>query len=93
MRHCSHQSIKATIFHATGLEEMENKKVDCASCMVAKATLQPNPHRKDRAVLSLERVYMDLLSCGVTSLEGYDHTIVITDDATNADPVSMSLWV
>ncbi len=68
MGHCFHQSIRAIIFHVTGLEELENKKVesnlDCASCMVEKATLQPHPHRKDRATRPLERIHMDLLSGG-----------------------------
>ena len=66
--------------------KLENQKVestlDCASGMVGKATLQPYPHRKDRAVQQLERVHMDFLSGGVMSLEGYNHAIVITDDAT-----------
>jgi hypothetical protein len=54
MGHCSHQSIEATIFHvtSTGLEELEKKKVesnlDCASCVVGKATLQSYQHKKDR---------------------------------------------
>jgi hypothetical protein len=88
MGHCSHQSIRATKSHITGLEELENKKMesnlDCASCMVGKATLQPYPHRKERASRPLERVHLDLLSGGVlvTSLEGHNHAIVITDDAT-----------
>ncbi len=54
--------------------------LDCASCMVGKATLQPYPHRKDCAVRPLELVHMDLLSGWVISLDGYNHAIVITDD-------------
>jgi hypothetical protein len=62
MGRCCHQSIKATVSYITGLEELENKKVelnlDCASCMVGKATLQPypqcGPQRKDSAVQPLE---------------------------------------
>jgi hypothetical protein len=55
--------------------------------MVGKATLQLYPHRKDSATRPLEQAHVDLLSGWVTSLEGYNHAIVITNDVT------MFLWV
>ncbi len=64
---------------------LANKKVEsnlgCASCMVGKETLQQYPHRKDCATRPLERVHMDFFFGWVTSLEGYTHATVITDDA------------
>ena len=55
--------------------------------MLGKARLQPYPKTKEHAKLLLERVYMDIMSSSVTSIEGYDYALVITDDA------SMYRWV
>ena len=50
--------------------------------MIGKAHLQPYPKNKEHAKKPLERVYMDIMTSSVTSIEGYDYALVITDDAS-----------
>ena len=84
--HSTHQTIKDTIPHVKGLHELEKIRmephVDCPACMVGKAKLQPYPKTKDHAKRPLERVYVDLVSASVKSIEGYEYALIITDDAT-----------
>ena len=84
--HSTHQTIKDTIPHVKGLHELEKirmePRVDCPACMVGKAKLQPYPKTKDHAKRPLERVYVDLVSASVKSIEGYEYALIITDDAT-----------
>ena len=91
LAHSSVQTIKDTIPHSKGLQELDRVKmdqhIDCPACMVGKAKLQPYPKSKDHAVRPLERVYIDMMSSAVTSIEGYDYALIITDDA------SMFRWV
>jgi hypothetical protein len=70
-----------------GEQERLEPNVDCQSCIAENATLQPDPKRNDRATCPLERVHIDLLTGGVTSLEGYDYAMVVTNDTT------MHQWV
>jgi hypothetical protein len=44
--------------------------------------LQPYPGSKEHAKRPLERVYMDIMTSSVTSIEGYDYALIITDDAS-----------
>ena len=55
--------------------------------MVGKAKAQPLPKSKEHARRPLERVYMDIMSSSITSVEGYNVALIITDDA------SMFRWV
>jgi hypothetical protein len=91
LSHTPRQAIKDTIPHSKGLHELEGlrmtREMDCDSCMIGKAKLQPYPKSKEHARRPLERVYMDIMSSSVTSIEGYDYALVITDDA------SMYRWV
>lgn len=91
MSHAPIQAIKATIPHSKGLHELEGVRMEhdtnCPACMIGKAQLQPYPKSKEHAKRPLERVYMDIMTSSVTSLEGYDYALVITDDA------SMYRWV
>jgi hypothetical protein len=56
--------------------------MSCDACLLGKAKLQPYPKGKQHARRPLERVYMDIMSSGVTSFEGFNHLLVIMDDAT-----------
>jgi hypothetical protein len=56
--------------------------MSCYACLLGKAKLQPYPKGKQHARRPLERVYMDIMSSGVTSFEGFNHLLVIMDDAT-----------
>ena len=86
LAHPPHQTIKDTIPHVDGLQDLEKLKMDqhldCASCMVGKAKLQPYPKTKEHARRPLERVYIDIASSSVKSFEGYDYALIVTDDAT-----------
>ena len=91
LAHCPNQAIKDTIPHSKGLQDLMGLRMDhdmnCTACLIGKAKLQPYPKSKEHAKRPLERVYMDIMSSSVTSIEGYDHALVITDDA------SMYRWV
>jgi hypothetical protein len=54
----------------------------CASCKVGKAKLQPFPLKEGPSIQLLELVLVDLLTGGVTSLDGHDYAIVISNNAT-----------
>ena len=86
LSHVPRQAIKDTIPHSKGLQDLEglrmNREMDCGSCMVGKATLQPYPKSKPHAKRPLERVYIDIMSSSTTSIEGFDHALVVTDDAS-----------
>ena len=75
LSHTPKQSIKDTIPHSKGLHELEglrmDRDMDCDSCLIGKAKLQPYPKSKEHAKRPLERVYMDIMSSNVTSIEGY----------------------
>jgi len=89
--HCTNQAIKDTIPFSKGLQELEGLKMEhdmnCTACMVGKAKAQPCPKSKVHAKRPLERVYMDIMSSSITSVEGYNFALIITDDA------SMYRWV
>ena len=86
MGHAPIQAIKATIPHSKGLHDLEGVRMEhdtnCRACMIGKAHLQPYPKTKEHAKKPLERVYMDIMTSSVTSIEGYDYALVITDDAS-----------
>jgi hypothetical protein len=56
--------------------------LNCTACMVGKAQLQPYPGSKEHAKRPLEGVYMDIMTSSITSIEGYDYALIITDDAS-----------
>ena len=86
LSHAPIQSIKATIAHSKGLQDLEGIRMEhdlnCTACMVGKAQLQPYPGSKEHAKRPLERVYMDIMTSSITSIEGYDYALIITDDAS-----------
>jgi metallophosphoesterase superfamily enzyme len=47
--------------------------------MIGKSTLEDLPKLKDRATKPLWQVNMDSFSSSVTSIEGYNHAVVIAD--------------
>jgi hypothetical protein len=51
----------------------------CQSCMIGKGTLESYPERLEPASQTLERVSMDSYSSSITSIEGYNHAVIITD--------------
>jgi hypothetical protein len=89
--HAPMETIRDTIQHSIGLEELTKTTFDreeqCPACMVGKAHLEIRPRSRVHATRPLERVYMDIMSSSVTSMEGYKHALVIADDA------SMYRWV
>lgn len=88
LSHTPGQVIKDTIPHSKGLQELPveglhmNREMDCDSCMIGKAKLQPYQKSKEHAKRPLERVYMDIMSSNVTSIEGYNYALVVTDDVS-----------
>ena len=85
--HSERETIRKTIPHSKGLEELKNVTFDnnekCAACMIGKAKLNNLPDLKERATIPLERVYMDAYSSSIPSFEGYHHAIVFIDDASS----------
>ena len=91
--HCPMQTISDTIPHAKGIEELSKASFDpnqqCPACMVGNlnAYQEIRPRPPERAQLPLERVYMDIVSSSIISIEAYNYALIIADDA------SMYLWV
>ena len=83
LAHAPKQNIKDTIEHSIGLEGLVGKRFDqdekCPSCMLGKSTLENYPELREPANHPLSRVHMDLFSSSVTSIEGYNHSVVFTD--------------
>ncbi len=81
--HVLHRNIEQTILHATGLEKLTRKKFKrdhkYPSCMLGKSTLENYPGLLEPAQRPLERVHMDMCSSSVTSTEGYNHELILTD--------------
>jgi hypothetical protein len=50
--------------------------------MIGKVQLQPYPGSKEHVKRPLERVYMDIMTSLITSIEGYNYALIITDDAS-----------
>ena len=85
--HVPNRTLQLTIPHSKGLQELESKKFNaddkCPACMVGKAHLEPYPDRKERATNPLGRVYVDIFSSSVISIEGYRYALLIVDDASD----------
>ena len=90
LAHSSNRNIRDTINHSIGLEDLKTKKFysheKCPSCMIGKSTLEDLPKLKDRATKPLWQVNMDSFSSSVTSIEGYNHAVVIADCHTISRP-------
>ncbi len=78
--HVPHRNIKQTIQRAIGLESIIRKKFKrghkCPSCMLGKSNFEHYPGLLDQPHNPSE-VYM--YSTSVTSMEGYNHTLIFTD--------------
>ena len=84
--HCPNENIRKTIPFSIGLDELHSHRFDphekCPACMMGKSHLNNKPGRKERSDKPLSRVYMDIFSSSVTSIEGHNYALVITDDCT-----------
>ncbi len=84
MGHCSYRNIRDTIPHSIGLESLKGQTYDeqtmCPSCMIGKSKKENFPGPIKRAETPLRRVNFDIVSSSVTSIEGYDHAAVFSDD-------------
>ena len=84
--HSEKETIRKTIPHSRGLDELKNVTLDreeqCTACMIGKAKLSNLPELKERAAIALERVYMDAYSSSIPPVEGYIYAIVFIDDAS-----------
>ncbi len=82
---CTNRSIRDTIKHSEGLEDLQSSKyeehVKCPCCMIGKSTLEDLPKLKNRATepLAQRKVNMDLFSSSVQSIEGYNYAVVLVD--------------
>ena len=81
--HTPHQSIKDTIIHSIGLEDLNGKRFQpeekCPSCMLGKSTLENYPDSIEPAIRPLMRVNMDMYSSSITLIEGHNYAVVFTD--------------
>ena len=81
---CAYRMIKNTIpqkhYSEPGKAHF-GTNLKCTACMLGKARLQPYPKTEIHAKRPLERIYIDIVSSSVTSIEGYDCALVITDDS------------
>ena len=86
MGHCSYRNIRDTIPHSIGLESLKGQTYDeqteCPSCMIGKSKKENVPGPIKRAETPLRRVNFDIVSSSVTSIEGYDHAAVFSDDCS-----------
>jgi hypothetical protein len=86
LSNASIQSVKATIAHSKGLQDLEGilmeHDLNCIACMIGKVQLQPYPGSKEHVKRPLERVYMDIMTSLITSVERYNYALIIIDDAS-----------
>ena len=73
--YCPMQTIRDTIPHAKGIEELYRESFDqnqqCpAACMMGKAHLEIRLRSKKNTKRALERVYMDAMSLLIPSMDG-----------------------
>jgi len=54
----------------------------CPSCMIGKSTLENYPGSKEPDPRPMALVHMDVYSSSVTSIEGYNHALIITDSCS-----------
>ena len=87
MAHVPNATLKLTIEHSDGLEDLVSATFShddkCPACMAGKGRQQAYPNEKERATVPLERVYIDSFSSSVVSIEGYSYALVIVDCATD----------
>ena len=83
--HCSMQTIRDTIPHTKGIEEL-SKAIDpnqqFPSCIVGKAHQEIRPQSREPAQRPLERVYTDIMSLLVPFIEGYNYALINADNAS-----------
>ena len=81
LAHVPNATLRMTIEHSKGLEDLESASFSqdnkCPACMMGKGSLHPHPNEKERATRPLKRVNMDSFSSHVTSIEGYNHALII----------------
>ena len=84
--HCPMPTIRDTIPHAKGIEELNKVSFDpnqrSSVCMVGKAHLEIRPNSLEHAQLPLERGYMETMSSSVPSIQGYNYALIIADDVS-----------
>ena len=83
--HCPKQTIRDTIQHAKGIEELSKESFDkdeqCPACVIGTAHLEIRQRSKEHAKNPLERVYMDMMSSPIPSIAFYNYAFVVVDDA------------
>ena len=84
--HVPFRNIEQTIQHSIGLEGLIGKRYPkdhkCQSCMSMhdrKEHIRNYPGSKEPDPRSMALVHMDVYSSSVTSIEGYNHALIITD--------------
>ena len=84
--HVPFRNIEQTIQHSIGLEGLIGKRYPkdhkCLSCMIGKSTLENYPGSKEPDPRPMALVHMDVYSSSVTSIEGYNHALIITDSCS-----------
>ncbi len=80
--HVQFLNIEQTIQHSIGFESLVGKKYQkdhqCPSCMIRKSTLENYPGSKEPDSRPMALVYMGVYLSSVTSMEGYNHALIIT---------------
>jgi hypothetical protein len=76
---------KTTPF-SIGLDELQSHQFypheKCPACMMGKSHLNNKPGGKEQSEKPLAKVYMDIFSSSVISIEGHNYSLIITDDCT-----------
>ena len=54
----------------------------CPACMIGKVYQEIRPRSPEHAQWPIERVYMDIMSSSVKSIEGHNYALIITDDVS-----------
>ena len=84
--HVPFRNIELTTQHSIGLEGLIRKRYpkdhECPSCMIGKSTLENYPGSKEPYPQPMALVHMDVYSLSVTSIDGYNNALIITDSCT-----------
>ena len=66
-----------------GLEDLVGKRYlkdqKCPACMIGKSTLENYPGLKEPVTRPLAVVHMDFNSSSIPPIEGYNHSLILTD--------------
>ena len=63
-----------------------------SACMIGKCTLENYPGSKEPDPRPMALVHMDVYSSSGTSLEGYNHAVIVTDSRSEHRWHSLAVW-